>query len=271
MKYSGHLHKMLVQLDDPVQYRLRLNGTLVDLHEAVGKQITLQWSGNIHCIHCGRKTSRSFNQGYCYPCFSSLAQCDICIVSPEKCHYDQGSCREPQWAEEHCMQDHFVYLSNTSGVKVGITRHTQIPARWIDQGAVQALAILKVPKRYHAGLVEVAFKQFLNDKTNWRNMLKHQYSEQNLYQVFELFWPRVKQILDTDLLSQIEVVADSSKVVDITYPALGFAHKINSYNLDKAPLINDILMAIKGQYLIFKNGVINIRKFAGYEISLEIL
>ncbi len=271
MKYSGHLHKMHVQLGDPVHYQLALKDAVVDLHEAVGKQLKLEWLDKIHCIHCVRKTTKSFNQGYCYPCFRSLAQCDICIVSPEKCHFDQGSCREPQWGEDHCMQDHIIYLSNTSGVKVGITRHTQIPTRWIDQGAVQALAILKVSKRYHAGLVEVAFKGLLNDKTNWRNMLKHQYTQENLYQIFQQIWPKVKMSLDESLLSDVEVIAKDANQLDISYPALSYAQKINSYNLDKNPLIADTLMAIKGQYLIFKNGVINIRKYAGYEVSLEIL
>ena len=271
MKYSGHLHKMHVTLDQPVRYQLQLQDDVIELHQALGKQIQLQWLNEIHCIHCGRETRKSFSQGYCYPCFRALAQCDICIVSPEKCHYDQGSCREPEWAREHCMQDHVIYLSNTSGVKVGITRHSQIPTRWIDQGAVQALAILRVSSRYHAGLVEVAFKQYLNDKTNWRNMLKDIYSEEDLLQTFLEIWPKVKPILDVGLLEDVEVIAEKEHQIEIQYPALQYAQKVTSYNLDKNPSISDTLTAIKGQYLIFKNGVINIRKYAGYAVSLEIL
>ena len=101
-----------------------------------------------------------------------LAQCDICIVRPEKCHYHEGTCREPDWADDHCMQPHIVYLANSSGVKVGITRHTQIPTRWIDQGASQALQIFRVPHRYLSGLVEVALKEHVSDRTDWRRMLK---------------------------------------------------------------------------------------------------
>ena len=271
MRYSGCLHKMHVTLDHPVRYQLQLQDAVVDLEQAVGKHIRLQWLDKIHCIHCGRATKKSFNQGYCYPCFRSLAQCDICIVSPEKCHYDQGSCREPEWAQQHCMQDHIIYLSNTSGVKVGITRHSQLPTRWIDQGAVQALAILKVSSRYHAGLVEVAFKQFLNDKTNWRNMLKDLYTEQDLLQIFRELWPQVRDLLTPSLLEDVEVIAGQVEQLQINYPAQRFAQKITSYNLDKNPLIADTLTAIKGQYLIFEQGVINIRKYAGYEVSLEIL
>ncbi len=150
VKFEGPLHKMIVNLASPVEYQLNFPVGTLHVHEQLGKQIRLSSLQGIHCIHCGRKTSKSFSQGYCYPCFRSLAQCDICIVSPEKCHYDQGTCREPSWGEDHCMQDHVIYLSNTAGVKVGITRHTQLPTRWIDQGAVQALAILKVSKRYYS-------------------------------------------------------------------------------------------------------------------------
>jgi hypothetical protein len=271
MPYQGALHKMRVKLNSPVEYQLQLQHEPVAVHELVGKTLKLHWLNEIHCIHCGRLTNKSFNQGYCYPCFRSLAQCDICIVSPEKCHYDQGTCREPGWAQQHCMQDHIIYLSNTSGVKVGITRQSQIPTRWIDQGAVQALAILKVSKRYHAGLVEDAFKAYLNDKTNWRNMLKHQYSAEDLYQVFQQTWPQVKARLDQSLLDDVQLIAQADAQIEIDYPALRYAEKVNSYNLDKNPLITDTLMAIKGQYLIFENGVINIRKYAGYEVSLEIL
>jgi len=271
MMFSGALHKMEVQLDSPVQYRLQLGDSTLNLHELLGKKLRLSWQHTIHCIHCGRETRKSFNQGYCYPCFKSLAQCDICIVSPEKCHYDQGSCREPEWGRQNCMQDHYIYLSNTSGVKVGITRHTQIPTRWIDQGAVQALAVLKVSSRYYSGLVETAFKGYLNDKTNWRSMLKNDYSEQDLLPVFHAIWPKVKLQLDEQVLRDVSVVAEAEGPTDIHYPALSYPDKISSFNLDKDPVIEDTLIAIKGQYLIFQRAVINVRKYAGYDVSLEIL
>ena len=271
MKFEGALHKMQVKLADPVQYQLNLGGSSVNLHEYLGKRLRLTSLQAIHCIHCGRKTSKSFSQGYCYPCFRSLAQCDICIVLPEKCHYDQGTCREPEWGEDYCLQDHYIYLSNTSGVKVGITRHTQLPTRWIDQGAVQALAILKVSKRYYSGLIETVFKQFLNDKTNWRSMLKNDYSEVDLLAVFQEVWPKVKQQLNDELLDDLTVIAETEAQQEINFPALKYPEKITSFNLDKNPVIEDTLMAIKGQYLIFEQGVINIRKYAGFEVSLEIL
>lgn len=271
MKYQGYLHKMLVSLHDPVQYRLNLSGQPLLLNDLLGQRLRLEYMQNIECIHCGREIRKSFNQGYCYPCFSSLAQCDMCIVSPEKCHYHLGTCREPEWGLANCMQPHIVYLSNTSDVKIGITRESQLPTRWIDQGAVQALAILRVTKRYHSGLVESAFKQYLNDRTNWRNMLKHEVEDIDLFEVFETIWPKVKQTLGAELMDDVEVIADRSGLTTIDYPSNYYPTKITSFNLDKNPLVEGRLDAIKGQYLIFDNGVINLRKYGGYRVALEAL
>lgn len=269
MKYQGHLHKMQVSLQSPVQYQLNLSDQKLLLNDLVGRQLRLQYLDHIECIYCGRKTSKSFNQGYCYPCFSRLAQCDMCIVSPEKCHYHLGTCRQPDWGEANCMKPHIIYLSNTSGVKVGITRESQIPTRWIDQGAVQAMPILRVSKRYYSGLIETAFKQHLNDKTNWRSMLKHQVDDTDLFEVFETVWPAVSDVLKAELVDDLEVIADPRNQVSLDYPSMCYPTKITSFNLDKNPLVEGRLDAIKGQYLIFDSGVINIRKFAGYLVSLE--
>ncbi len=269
MKAQGLLHKMHSRLNRPVSYELELSGQTVTLNDAIGKQLKIEYLQQIECIHCGRLTRKSFNQGYCYPCFSSLAQCDICIVSPEKCHFHLGTCREPEWGLAHCMQPHIVYLSNTSGIKVGITRETQIPTRWIDQGAIQALPIFRVAKRYHAGLIETAFKKHVSDRTNWRNMLKNEVTEVNLYDVFQRLWSEVKPGLDAELLADLEQIADPGAQVEIDYPALKYPGKITSFNLDKAPTLEGRLEAIKGQYLILDSGVINIRKYAGYLVRLE--
>ena len=131
---AGHLRKMQTLLNDTVEYTLLIGDDAISMNSLLGKKISLNYSGLINCIHCDRKTKKSFSQGYCYPCFQSLAQCDSCIMSPEKCHYEAGTCREPEWADQNCMTDHFVYLANSSGVKVGITRGNQIPTRWMIRG-----------------------------------------------------------------------------------------------------------------------------------------
>ena len=171
-QYAGHLQKMATNLSDRVEYQLPLDDVWLPLNNLLGSKISLQFVGEIHCTHCGRRSNKSFNQGYCYPCFKKLAQCDQCIVSPEKCHHHLGTCREPEWGDQFCMTDHIVYLANSSGAKVGITRASQLPTRWIDQGAVQALPILRVKTRYQSGRVEDILRQHVADKTNWRTMLK---------------------------------------------------------------------------------------------------
>jgi len=270
MKVQGNLHKMFTEATNPVTYGLELGGQSVNLNDSLGKRVRIEYLQQIECIHCGRITKKSFNQGYCYPCFSSLAQCDMCIMSPERCHFHLGTCREPDWGLSHCMRPHIIYLSNTSAVKIGITRESQLPTRWIDQGATQALAVLRVTKRYHAGLIEDAFKQFVGDRTNWRNMLKNLFDEVDLYGVFETHWPRVKSGLDAELLQDVEEIARPGGHLDLNFPALRYPQKVVSFNLDKQPVVEGHLDAIKGQYLILDNGVINIRKYGGYLVSLEL-
>jgi hypothetical protein len=190
-------------------------------------------------------------------------------MAPENCHYHLGTCREPEWGLANCMRPHIVYLSNTSGVKVGITRESQLPTRWIDQGAVRAMPILRVTKRYHAGLIEHAFRQHVSDRTNWRNMLKNEVEEIDLLEVFQTLWAEIKPGLSEEIVDDIEVVASADAVIDLHYPALSYPSKVSSFNLDKQPLVEGRLDAIKGQYLILDGGVINIRKYGGYLVNLE--
>ena len=168
----GALSKMAVRLGETAQYAFRLDEQEIAVNPLLGKRIRLEFLGAINCSHCGRKTKKSFAQGYCYPCFTKLAQCDSCIMSPERCHFDAGTCREPSWGEQFCMTDHVVYLANSSGIKVGITRASQIPTRWLDQGASQALPIFRVATRQQSGFVEDLLRSQVADKTNWRALLK---------------------------------------------------------------------------------------------------
>lgn len=274
--YDGHLRKMqaTVSVDnDTVQYHLLLGQQRLSLNEGLGQPIKIHYSGLINCIHCDRKSKKSFNQGYCYPCFTRLAQCDICIVSPEKCHYDQGTCREPEWGDRHCMVDHIVYLANSSGVKVGITRGSQLPTRWIDQGAVQALPIMRVKTRQQSGLVEDIFRQHVADKTNWRTMLKGSIAPVDLPAVRELLYEQCHQELVTleqrfglQALQRIE----NTTPLDINYPVLEYPTKITSHNMDKNPIVEGRLMGIKGQYLMLDTGVINIRKYSAYHVQVQL-
>jgi len=267
---QGNLQKMQVELAAPVNYELPLGNQLVALNPYLGQKINLCYSGFINCVHCGRATKKSFNQGYCYPCMIKLAQCDRCIVSPETCHYHAGTCREPEWGEQHCMRKHYVYLANSSGLKVGITRAENIPSRWIDQGAVQALPVLAVESRYQSGLAEVLFKQHVADKTNWRTMLKGQVEEMDLTrsrdELLDRLAPDISALQQRFGLQAIQL-CDIRQQTEIEYPVLEYPVKVASLNFDKTPLIEGILLGIKGQYLILDTGVLNIRKFSGYKIN----
>lgn len=271
MIYEGNLRKLQVKLTDPVQYVLPMGEHAIALNEHIGRELQFQYSGEIHCVHCGRKTSKSFNQGYCFPCMQSLAECDSCLVKPELCHYHEGTCREPDWGEEHCFQDHFVYLANTSGLKVGITRQTNVPTRWMDQGATQALPIYRVKDRLMSGLVEVILKQHVADKTAWQRMLKGVPDEIDLAHERDRLHHDCQQEI-ADLLNNhgddaLQFLAND-QIIAINYPVTNYPDKVKSLNLDKTPEIGGILQGIKGQYLIFDCGVMNVRKFSGYKVRL---
>ncbi|EGB98388.1 MULTISPECIES: DUF2797 domain-containing protein [Pseudomonas] len=268
----GSLSKMAVSLQAPVvQYSFRLGDTQVPVNPLIGQRLRLEYLGAIHCSHCGKRTKTSFSQGYCYPCMTRLAQCDVCIMAPEKCHYEAGTCREPAWGEQFCMTDHVVYLANSSGIKVGITRASQLPTRWLDQGASQALPIMRVATRQQSGLVEDVLRSQVPDRTNWRALLKGDAEVLDLAaireQVFDACAERLGELQGRFGLQAIQPLPDA-EVVQINYPVQAYPQKIVSFNLDKDPVAEGTLLGIKGQYLIFDTGVINIRKYTAYQLAV---
>ncbi|MBI6900011.1 DUF2797 domain-containing protein [Pseudomonas putida] len=268
----GSLSKMAVRLDAPVvQYSFRLDDAEVPVNPLIGQAIRLEYLGAIHCTHCGKRTKTSFSQGYCYPCMTKLAQCDVCIMAPEKCHYDAGTCREPSWGEQFCMTDHVVYLANSSGIKVGITRATQLPTRWLDQGASQALPIMRVATRQQSGLVEDVLRSQVPDRTNWRALLKGDAEVLDLpairEQIFDACADGIRGLQERFGLQAIQPLTDA-EVVQMRYPVEAYPKKIVSFNLDKDPVVEGTLLGIKGQYLIFDTGVINIRKYTAYQLAV---
>nr|WP_286233638.1 DUF2797 domain-containing protein [Thalassotalea sediminis] len=271
---AGPLRKMTATLSKQgnVSYQLPIGEELLPLNDVIGKQLTITFHQHISCQHCGRKTKKSYSQGFCFPCMQKLAQCDMCIMKPETCHFHLGTCREPEWGEQHCFIPHYVYLANTSGIKVGITRETQIPTRWIDQGATQALPIFKVSSRLQSGLVEVALAQHIADKTNWRAMLKGDTVEVDLQQKATELKPLIAEKLAELALTYGEDAIESlnESVVDLSFPIIQYPTKVSSFNFDKTPEVSGILQGIKGQYLIFDTGVINIRKFTSYHVDAKV-
>lgn len=272
MTMSGNLRKMVTELASDVQYHLPIGDERVHLNPLIGSHLSLSYTGTINCIECDRKSNKSFSQGYCFPCFRRLAACDSCIMSPEKCHYDAGTCREPDWAQTHCFVDHIVYLANTSGVKVGITRHSQVPTRWMDQGATQAQPIARVQHRQLSGLLETALAQHVKDKTAWQTMLKGNGEavslEEKRQELMRLCEDDIRALQDRFGLQALQLLEDEPSV-SINYPVVEFPTKVSGHNFDKNPQVEGKLMGIKGQYLLLDTGVLNIRKFGGYHIELE--
>jgi hypothetical protein len=265
MEMYGNIRKMATSPGDVIRYRLPVGEVEIDLNPLIGHQFQLEYLGKIHCIRCGRETSKSFAQGYCYPCFISAPETEDCVLRPELCRAHEGIARDMEYARNHCLIEHVVYLSSTSGLKVGVTRHTQVPVRWIDQGAVQVVELARTPNRYTAGLIEVALKAHMSDKTNWRKMLTGKGSaEDDLYAEKERISGMVPEDLQQYLVSGI-------KLTELKYPVTRYPEKVKSLNLDKDRIISGILSGIKGQYLIFNDDrVINIRKFGGYLVRIQV-
>jgi hypothetical protein len=274
--YQGNIRKMRVSTDAEhhAQYQLPIGEQFIDMNPLIGKELKVSFDNQINCVHCQAKTKKSFNQGYCYRCLTTLAQCDTCIIKPELCHYDAGTCREPSWGEANCLSDHYVYLANTGTIKVGITRHVSdaVSSRWLDQGATQAMAIMRVQNRLTSGLVETAMKEFIADKTNWRTMLKSQPDTADLQQL--------KEDLITEIEDQLDEITEEYgfqaidildlPAVDIHYPVAQYPEKVKSINLDKELSFSGVLQGIKGQYwMLDGDRVINMRKYSGYHLSVE--
>ncbi|MGF7034829.1 hypothetical protein J2T17_005798 [Paenibacillus mucilaginosus] len=260
---SGMLQGLAHRYEAPVQYRLKLDDTEIPLNDWIGETLHIQFTGEIRCIHCSRKIKKTYNSGYCYPCFTELAENDLCIVKPHECHFDQGTCRDPEFAQTYCMVPHYVYLAVSSGLKVGLTRKGNQMKRWTDQGAMQAIPLAELPTRKLAGELEFELSKHVMDKTDWRKMLKGQVDEIDLLRSRQEILAHVPEAFRPYLL-------DDEEVHEFVYPQLQSPEKIKTYDLAKAPLITDRLIGIKGNYLIFEGAVLNVKKFSGYKVNMDI-
>lgn len=260
---EGNLIKMKAEPDFPVRYYLRLGDEEIFLNDLIGKEVRFEYTGQINCISCGKVTKTSFGQGFCYNCLQTAPEASESVMRPElsKAHF--GIARDPVWAEEHDLIDHFVYLAASPDLKVGVTRHHQVPVRWIDQGAGSAVILAKTPNRHIAGVMEVWLKQFYSDKTNWRDMLQNKAVDIDLVdrkkEAFNHLTPELKKYY-----------LDENQIINIEYPVLKYPEKIISLSFDKSPVISNVLSGIKGQYLLFDDGsVLNIRRHNGYYVRFS--
>lgn len=271
MMYSGNIRKMRTKLiDGKANYSLPLYNILepnhlVPMNEVIGQTISVQFEHVIHCIVTGQKIKKTYGNGMSYDAFMNSPMAVPSIINPELSRIHEGiALRDEAWEIEHHLKPHVVYLSKTAGLKVGVTRDQQIPTRWIDQGAVEALVIAETPYRQAAGLIEVALKNHISDKTAWQRMLKGEISD-------EVLTEKRDELLTfiPDDLKQFIVNDDLTHLIE--FPMLNKPTSVKSMKLDKIPLFEKKLVGIKGQYLIFEdNTVINVRSHEGYHISLSI-
>jgi len=264
MQYEGVLTKMQTEYSNPIQYYLVFETSFLNLNQLLDKNLEINFVG-YQCLNCGKK-KKIFRQGFCYDCFMSSASAGDWIMKPElsTAHLDIED-RDLEYERKVQLQPHVVYLALSSEIKVGVTRKTQVPTRWIDQGAVQAIPIVEVPNRYLAGITEVALKDHYADKTNWQKMLKNEVPE------VDLIAERLK--LEPLIPREVQEFFHPEKedLYDIHFPVLEYPKKVSSLNLDKAPNFSGKLTGIKGQYLIFEDGtVFNVRTFEGYVVKITL-
>ncbi len=252
---------------DPVKYRLPVGKTLIPLEDLLEHSLEFSFSGEINCIACGVTTSKSFFQGYCYRCFITRPETGECIIHPELCRAHEGIARDMEWSRRVCLKEHVVYLAAVDRVKVGVTR-MEIPypyTRWIDQGTWKAIRLAVTPNRYLAGLMEVALKEFLTDRTHWRNMLRNKVDPSIDLEIR-------KHSISKRLPGKFSpYLVDNEKIVEIRYPVKNYPEKIKSVNFDRNHSVAGVLKGARGQYLIFENGsVLNIRRHQGYRVVLTV-
>jgi hypothetical protein len=264
MTYEGVLTKMQTEFGTPIQYYLVFEDSFLNMNQLLDKEIEINFAG-YQCLNCCKK-KKIFRQGFCYDCFYSSPAVGDWIIRPELSTAHLGIAdRDLDYEQKVQLQPHVVYLAVASEIKVGVTRKTQVPTRWIDQGASQAIAVVEVPNRYLAGVTEVALKNHYTDKTNWRKML------QNPTETFDLIAEKVK--IESLIPEEAREYFYSQKndVYDLQYPVLNYPAKVASLNLDKIPSFQGKLIGIKGQYLIFENGtVFNVRGSEGYLVTISV-
>ncbi|AXT61136.1 DUF2797 domain-containing protein [Aquimarina sp. AD10] len=264
MQYQGVLTKMQTEHENPIQYYLVFEDDFIHVNQLLDKKVTIAFE-KYQCLACG-ENKKIFRQGYCYDDFYNQPQVGDWVMRPELSTAHLGvEDRDLEFEKKAQLQPHIVYLANSSNVKVGVTRKSQVPTRWIDQGAHEAIEIVEVPNRYLAGITEVALKEHVADKTNWRTMLKNEIVDEDLIE----FKNKLRDFIPDEVK---EYFVENQKETEIKFPVLQYPEKLKSLNLEKTPEFSGVLKGIKGQYLIFEdNTVFNVRNNEGLVVQLTIV
>ena len=264
---EGSLRKLSFTADRPIRYVLHAGGSL-PLNPCLGEGLRITWLGETRCEHCGTRTPKRYGGGYCYRCFRTLARCDLCVVSPTRCHYHLGTCREPEWGEAHCMVPHTVYLANSSGVKVGLTRGDTAVPRWIEQGATQGLSIARASTRRAAGELEALLAERIPDKTDWRALVTGRAKPLDLAAVADGLPDRIR-----DRASRLAGVGwlEARETADLEYPIMRYSRRPLRLTLadhgDR--VVEGRLRGVIGQYLLFDHGAFHVAAHTGCAVRVE--
>ena len=263
MQYQGVLKKMITENSHIVQYYLDLESDFINMNQLLNRNLEIAFV-KYRCMNCHIE-KEIYRQGFCKNCFFDIPSAGDWIMRPElsKAHLGEED-RDLAYEKSVQLQPHIVYLANSSNVKVGVTRKQQVPTRWIDQGAHEAIEIVEVPNRYLAGITEVALKAHVADKTNWRKMLKNDIEEVDLkswQHKLKVFIPEEAQ----------EYFIENNSETQINFPVHQYPETPKSLNIAKEQSYTGKLVGIKGQYLIFEDQkVFNIRSNEGIVVRLTI-
>lgn len=257
-------------------YSFKLDGQWAELSPHQPVSLTFNLIGGALCKHCQAPLRKKFPGGYCYQCFTTLARCDLCVMSPDRCHLHLGTCREPEWGEQYCQQPHWVYLSLSSGPKVGITRGNRLHRRWVDQGASQALAIANVPTRRAAGAVELELKKHVSDRTDWRRLVSGNQRSADLWELSRQLRQIVPDlsVLAGDGLSDEERASmrwlEQCQLVTVDYPVMAYA-PANMLKLNPTQTnLHDNLLGFIGNYILLRQGVLAFSELVGGDVVVSV-
>jgi len=264
------LQKMAIEAGEPLRYFLEIDErgdkAPLEVNTLIGSELIIRHTGEIRCQACFASTPKSYAQGHCYRCFKRLARCDLCVMAPHRCHYDKGTCREPEWGESFCMQPHLVYLANSSSLKVGITREGGHLGRWRDQGALQGRILALADTRQAAGELEVQLAKTFGDRSQWRALISSDAEPVDLDAAAEQ-----ARALVPDPGKKVRYIdADETQTEHLQYPVSEWP-PVTRLNFKKADEQSGVLRGVKGQYLLFDTGVFNVREHTGYEVVIEVV
>ncbi|MDC9721189.1 MAG: DUF2797 domain-containing protein [Urechidicola sp.] len=264
MTYQGVLKKMMTVHEETVQYYLEVENDFINMNQLLEREIELSFV-KFECLNC-HLDKQIYRQGFCQKCFFETPTAGDWIMKPELSTAHLGKeDRDLEYEKEVQLKPHIVYLANSSEVKVGVTRKTQVPTRWIDQGAHEAIEVVEVPNRYLAGITEVALKNYVSDKTNWRKMLSNDITDADLVAEKEKLWQYIPDEAKEYYLKE------NNEEIHINFPVNKYPEKVKSLNLLKSQSYKGLLKGIKGQYLIFEdNTVFNVRANEGLVVKLVV-